>query len=821
MTFHSRDYFRIHLTALFVFTLFCSSLAADKKKSKPTPRTIDWKSVTVTFDDPHPYHVYPIGETTTAALVLKNTAETNTSFVLKTELHDLDGPLDVRQKPLSLQGGEILRIAIAPIAEKVIGCGRLYFQLMIDEESSNKAYVSFARMKLAGPPTENPKGMRFGIAYGAGGGRDQEAEAMSMIGVNTVRLNPHWTKVERKQGKFNWDWYDKQVEAHTSRGMALQAIIHGIPHWARIKSNGGKGNIPKPEYWEEWVRAVSTHLKGKARFWEIWNEPDIDFFKGTVDEYLDIQRTAAKVINEVDPNTMVMTGGFASIHHRHYKDEIIKRTLTEAADSFEAVTYHRHGYFERFYNEIDGNLIPLIRKHASKDIPLYFSETAMDTRWGEKHQAITLIKKVVYAWSRGAICYTWFNFDDKYTGKRAEKSGGTYGLFTKDISPKPSYVAYNTVISLLKDAEYLEEWQLPDMQFAFVFKTPENYVVVAWNENEENLSSLPIITQFGGTIKTINTAGRKNILPTADNVALLPLSNDPFFYVFDKKPTFAGCLTANADAPEAAPDLPLETTLTLTNPLKRALSLNLTLTETDKVYLHSPPRKKITIAAGNKADVSWKAELKHSKNIKPGRSVTTSLKIALADSKAIEIPLPVRVNMLRVPQHKSVSFDLDDNTDIINYHENDPHTIHLLWRGKDDLSAKTELSWNNGLQGKIIVTDDKHVTTEKQDLSDSITISLILPNETRTFTAALHNEQTRIASDDWNGTIEAEKTDKGITYSFHLPKSSAPDLEKMSKNGDVRFSLQVNDYEDEDLTSSLRTSGASGLRNHPLLFIEE
>jgi xylan 1,4-beta-xylosidase len=64
--------------------------------------------------------------------------------------------------------------------------------------------------------------------------------------------------------------------------------------------------------WAELVSATAEHYArryGKARvadwFWEVWNEPDIGYWRGSVEEYLQLYRASAEAVRSVLPDALV------------------------------------------------------------------------------------------------------------------------------------------------------------------------------------------------------------------------------------------------------------------------------------------------------------------------------------------------------------------------------------------------------------------------------------------------------------------------------------------------------------------------------------
>ena len=225
------------------------------------------------------------------------------------------------------------------------------------------------------------------------------------------------------------------------------------------------------------------------------------FFNGTTDEYLELLDVGSDAIRSVDPkNFKVMTGGFAAIDHPHAKEKMVERVLLEKGDTFDAIAYHQHGAFDdEFVPGLGKGMFPLIAR-MEQPRPIFYTETGMDTRNGEQFQARELIKKITYAWAKGAEAYTWFSLHDMSGAKSANQPGLTYGLYTKlsrkpdskgygpetwnydEGTPKAAYVAMNTLTGTLRDQKFGKQLSLPTNQYAYSFAGQNSQTIVSWNQ---------------------------------------------------------------------------------------------------------------------------------------------------------------------------------------------------------------------------------------------------------------------------------------------------------------------------------------------------
>ncbi len=83
--------------------------------------------------------------------------------------------------------------------------------------------------------------MRFGIqddawlAHGAGT-LDERLDRLERLGVDVVRFNLHWDKIEPARGEYAWEDSDAVLDGLRGRGIPAVVGIVGSPAWA----NGGR-----------------------------------------------------------------------------------------------------------------------------------------------------------------------------------------------------------------------------------------------------------------------------------------------------------------------------------------------------------------------------------------------------------------------------------------------------------------------------------------------------------------------------------------------------------------------------------------------------
>ena len=124
-----------------------------------------------------------------------------------------------------------------------------------------------------------------------------------------------WPNLEQRKGQWDFSYLDRYVSQAESHGVEVLLPLAMSPEWAssrpQEKSSYGPGSIAEPRElsdWQEYVRRVATRYKGHIHAYEIWNEPNLrDFFSGTLQQMLDLSRTAYVVLKQVDPTITVVS----------------------------------------------------------------------------------------------------------------------------------------------------------------------------------------------------------------------------------------------------------------------------------------------------------------------------------------------------------------------------------------------------------------------------------------------------------------------------------------------------------------------------------
>ncbi len=676
------------------------------KEVENNPNSID-----VDIQTGNPNHLLFVGQENNLGFKFKNPGAKSISFIFDAVLTSYDGASQKVSGKLTLTAGAT---AILPIAERLPERGLWYvdYTLKPEEGSVLADRISFAYLDPAGPRKGPPNGMLFSVDGGVSstenlGERDRDIELASLCGIDVCRCTLQFRDAEPEEG--HWDEaafrrFDDAVNLAAKRGMTVQFILCYNARWDAPPNKRDSAQFtdwlfsePKPDAWRAYVRAVVNRYHDRVKYWEVWNEADIaQFWTGTSDQYLELLKIAHEEIKKIDPSLQVMTCGFAHFNYVPQDGaDFIQAVAEEGAPDYDILAIHLHGPFDQFQYAVDVPLRDIRAKlHPSK--PVYFNETAISRETGDHPPVEMVWEKLVYAWSKGAMGYTWYNLRDGYLDLK--KGGHPWGMFTQDYYPTPTYVSYNTLVTYLRDKTYAGSLDLGTGFYAYRFAGSNGSAIVSWS-GRDIVQALPSVLRVAGATRAffVDPMGNTSEAPIHDDLVILHTDATPRMLIIEGtklQPEYVGPLVFVQVPPFADPAKKIPLQVTLRNPFGsvKDYSLHLKFPGTGTIIQGG----NYTVAANTVRRIELELPpLEKTESSEPGiLSGTISYKLS-GTSWQGNLPVSIRFGA-RIPSgnasDRKPDFDLSEKKYVINLSENDPNNQDLIWKGPEDLSAKVWLS---------------------------------------------------------------------------------------------------------------------------------
>ncbi|MBQ3333921.1 MAG: beta-galactosidase [Thermoguttaceae bacterium] len=201
---------------------------------------------------------------------------------------------------------------------------------------------------------------------------DKKLRAIREAGIRFVRADFTWSAIEYPRGTWNFEKIDATMAEMDKYGLKMLPILYYPTDWSR----------PTAEHldcWEEYIRTVVSRYQDRIRFWEIWNEENLDqfwFAEPNPADYAKVLTAAGRVIHQIDPELKVIYGGTSGIPQA-YIEESFKAGALEGFDVMAIHPYREGlgapGADSGFIRGIE-SLRSLLERYGDGDRPIWITE---------------------------------------------------------------------------------------------------------------------------------------------------------------------------------------------------------------------------------------------------------------------------------------------------------------------------------------------------------------------------------------------------------------------------------------------------------------
>jgi len=158
--------------------------------------------------------------------------------------------------------------------------------------------------------------------------RERSLQMIQSAGFHWIRQSFPWYDIEiHRKGDFEdrrhepfrsaWEKYDHIVSLTEQYGLEIIARLEAPPAWSRHDGTARGAFGPPDDYrdFADYAAAVVDRYRGRIRFYQVWNEPNIypEWGNQPVDPeaYTDLLCLTYERIKQVDPDAIVISGAMA------------------------------------------------------------------------------------------------------------------------------------------------------------------------------------------------------------------------------------------------------------------------------------------------------------------------------------------------------------------------------------------------------------------------------------------------------------------------------------------------------------------------------
>ena len=371
------------------------------------------------------------------------------------------------------------------------------------------------------PPLTVPQGLGVNIHF-----TDPAPGEMARLAgpFRLARMDFAWGATERTKGVYDFAAYDRLLAAMEKSGVR--------PYWILDYGNDlyGEGSPRKVEQRDafcRWVAAAMARFRGHGVVWEMWNEPNIAFWKPkpSVDEYVLLAQAVGATIRRVAPKETLVgpaTSGFDWA--------FLQRCLDAGLLKYwDAVSVHPYRQNEPESVEADWLRLRAMLDRAApgRNVPMVSGEWGYSEAWSgmtKEEQGEYAARAYLTNLRCGVPISVWYDWkDDGPDPKDAESRFGSVGM---DLAPKPAYAAFAKLANDLASYTFVTRLhEKDDHQWLLLFRKGTEARVAAWTTGAPAPALLP------GS--TVSLTTRPQIVRGPALAPLLKIRPEPWFAMVD------------------------------------------------------------------------------------------------------------------------------------------------------------------------------------------------------------------------------------------------------------------------------------------------
>jgi hypothetical protein len=397
------------------------------------------------------------------------------------------------------------------------------------------------------PASVIPSGVGVNIHFVSG--HEKELDLIAAAGFRSIRMDFGWSAIETAKGKYNWSEYEELLSNLDRRGLRAVFILdYSNPLYepevtsTNPLTHQSHRTTASPQHPEsiaafaDWAAAAAKHFQGRHVLWELWNEPNIDFWSPEPDvhQYSALALAAAKAVRQADAGATIV-GPASSGFPREFLETFFQSGILEYLDAVSVHPYREPKRSPETATADYQKLRALIDRYAPGNkkpaIPILSGEwgysswergVSIETQaqFAVRQQLVNLLNNVPLS-----IWYDWKN-----DGDDPKENEHNFGTVKPDLTPKPAYQAISVFTRELTGYRITRRLLAQnENDYLIVLSASDgNKKLAAWTTRESHTVTI----KLSGNVHDLNglTSNGERFTPTLDaNQCTLELNTAPKF----------------------------------------------------------------------------------------------------------------------------------------------------------------------------------------------------------------------------------------------------------------------------------------------------
>ena len=329
--------------------------------------------------------------------------------------------------------------------------------------------VAMSVVSWLGPPataiaTEFPPALRpltvpegLGVNIHFTDPKPGEMEMLAAAGVRWIRMDFHWDAIEREKGQYDFHAYDRLLGAlEKYKIRAMWIFDYSNRHYDK---NLSPASDEGRRAFARWAAAAARHFHGHGIVWEMYNEPNIHFWRPTPDvgQYTKLALEVGRALHEAEPGEIYVGPATSQVDFK-FLGACFEAGLLETWSAVSVHPYRQNGP-ETAVAEY-ARLQAMIDTYApkGKTIAILSGEWGYSAAWknfDEDRQGKMLARQWLTNVAHGVPISIWYDWHDD--GRDPKDPEHHFGMVaepyhagrTPVYDPKPAYRAAKTLTSVL------------------------------------------------------------------------------------------------------------------------------------------------------------------------------------------------------------------------------------------------------------------------------------------------------------------------------------------------------------------------------------
>ena len=446
-----------------------------------------------------------------------------------------------------------------------------------------------------------PEGVGVNIHFVRG--HEPDLDLIAAAGFKFIRMDFSWGGTERAKGRYTWDDYDELTSNLEKRGLrALYILDYSNALYEdtvtsrdpiagkEVTSTAAPRKPDSVAAFARWAAAAAEHYRGRGVLWEIWNEPNIGFWKPKPDvrDYATLASATCRAIRQADPQATILAPASSGFPWPFF-ETLFQSGVLEHLDAVSVHPYRNYSQGPETAGADYRRLRALIERYAppgKQSLPIISGEWGYATHTkgvSLDTQAAFIARQQLANLYHGIPLSIWYDW--KNDGANPEYNEDNFGTVTHDLQLKPAYRAVQTLTKQLSGCRVVRRLSTDNSEawILLCVDAAGNQKLAAWTTGKPTTIRLDLGLQSGDEVSAVDGLGQPLVLEIEQAQLAVALVNLPQYITF-RRPIAALTAAAAWQLAEPLPTLvaagspePICVPVQVTNPFDHPCQVRLTL----------------------------------------------------------------------------------------------------------------------------------------------------------------------------------------------------------------------------------------------------